>query len=116
MQRPIPWFWIAALGVLLVAPGLAGRLFVDVLEGITLLLVFGPLVLAGAGFLAWQWFKRRVVTCPACGTPSVGSALCPACGADLTGVAPAAASAAPSESRASDAVVDVQVSEVRDDD
>jgi len=115
MQRPIPWFWIAALAVLLLAPGLAGRLFVDVLEGITLLLVFGPLVLAGAGFLAWQWFKRRVVTCPACGTPSVGSPQCPACGADLSQVSPAAATSTSPEPRASDAVVDVQVSEIRDE-
>ena len=52
MQRPIPWLWITLIGVLLIAPGLAGRLFVDVLEGITLLLVLGPLVLGGAGFLA----------------------------------------------------------------
>jgi hypothetical protein len=43
MQRPIPWFWIVALAVLLLAPGFAARLFVDVLEGVTLLLVFGPL-------------------------------------------------------------------------
>ncbi len=69
MQRPIPWLWITVIGVLLLAPGFTARLFVDVLEGVTLLLVFGPLVLAGAGFLAWQWFKRRLVTCPACGTP-----------------------------------------------
>ncbi|MEN9767113.1 hypothetical protein [Vulcanococcus sp.] len=114
MQRPIPWLWIAALSVLLLAPGLAGRLFVDVLEGITLLLVFGPLVLAGAGFLAWQWFKRRVINCPVCGTPSVGSPVCPACGADLSGVSPAASSAKP-ETKASDAVVDVQVTDITGD-
>lgn len=50
MQRPIPWLWITVIGVLLLAPGFTARLFVDVLEGVTLLLVFGPLVLAGAGF------------------------------------------------------------------
>ena len=52
MQRPIPWIWITALGLLLLAPGFTARLFVDVLEGFTLLLVFGPLLLAGGGFLA----------------------------------------------------------------
>ena len=75
MQRPIPWLWITLIGVLLIAPGLAGRLFVDVLEGITLLLVLGPLVLGGAGFLAWQWFKRRIVTCPACDPQRWGARL-----------------------------------------
>ena len=114
MQRPIPWLWISLIGVLLIAPGLAGRLFVDVLEGITLLLVFGPLVLGGAGFLSWQWFKRRLVTCPACGTPSVGAAVCPACGADLSQVRPAGSAAKPVDAPASDAVVDVQVQDVTD--
>lgn len=33
MQRPIPWLWILAIGLLLLAPGLTARLFVDVLEG-----------------------------------------------------------------------------------
>ena len=56
MQRSIPWLWIVAIGLLVLAPGFTARLFVDVLEGVTLLLVFGPLALAGAGFLAWQWF------------------------------------------------------------
>lgn len=75
MQRPIPWLWIVVIGLLLLAPGFTARLFFDVLEGFALLLVFGPLVLAGAGFLAWQWFKSRLITCPACGTPSFGGYL-----------------------------------------
>ena len=54
MQRPVPWFWLIALALLLVAPGLTARLFVDVIEGVTLLLVLGPLVLAGAG---GGWFR-----------------------------------------------------------
>ena len=50
MQRQIPWLWITAIALLLLAPGFTSRLFVDVLQGVTLLLVFGPLILAGAGF------------------------------------------------------------------
>ena len=109
MQRPIPWLWITLAAGLLLAPGLVGRLFVDVLEGFTLLLVLGPLLLAGAGLLGWQLLKRRLVTCPACGTPSFGAVVCPACGAALVdpGSKP--------EGAARDAVIDVQVSEVRDD-
>ena len=113
MQRPIPWLWITVIGVLVLAPGFTARLFVDVLEGVTLLLVFGPLVLAGAGFLAWQWFKRRLVTCTACGTPSIGASVCPACGASLA--APSSPSSRSVDQPARDAVIDVQVSEVSDD-
>lgn len=110
MQRPIPWLWITAIGLLLLAPGFAARLFVDVLEGITLLVVVGPLLLAGAGFLAWKWFKRRIITCPECGTPSVGAVQCPACGAPLSGSA--AAPSVATELEARDAVIDVQVSDL----
>ena len=113
MQRSIPWLWIVAIGLLVLAPGFTARLFVDVLEGVTLLLVFGPLALAGAGFLAWQWFKRRLITCPACGTASIAASVCPACGASLAGAAaPAGASV---DLPASDAVIDVQVSDVSGD-
>lgn len=111
MQRPIPWLWIVALAVLLLAPGFTARLFVDVLEGVTLLLVFGPLVLAGAGFLAWQWFKRRLITCPACGTPSFGTDRCPACGASL-GTSTNNPSTASMDQPASSAVIDVEVRDV----
>ena len=107
MQRPIPWLWITVIGLLLVAPGFTARLFFDVLEGFALLLVFGPLVLAGAGFLAWQWFRRRLITCPACGTPSFGAATCPACGTSLIGVG--ASSTTTAEQPASSAVIDVEV-------
>jgi hypothetical protein len=113
MQRPVPWLWIVGLAVLLLAPGFTARLFVDVLEGVTLLLVFGPLVLAGAGFLAWQWFKRRLVICPACGTPSVGSVVCPACGTSLSDAANAQ-NKPPADQPASTAVIDVEVCDVSD--
>ena len=111
MQRPIPWLWILVIALLLLAPGFTARLFVDVLQGVTLLLVFGPLVLAGGGFLAWQWFKRRLVTCPACGTPSLGSAVCPACGTPLSSAQTRASGPSP-EPPASQAVIDVQVRDV----
>lgn len=114
MQRPIPWLWILVIALLLLAPGFTARLFFDVLQGVTLLLVFGPLVLAGAGFLAWQWFKRRLISCPACGTVSIGSTVCPACGASLAaGQGQGGGTAA--EPPASRAVIDVQVREVSGD-
>jgi len=114
MQRPIPWLWILVIGLLVLAPGLTARLFVDVLEGVTLLLVVGPLLLAGAGLLAWQWARRRLTVCPACGTPSLGALQCPACGTSLVGASATPRSAAPPDQPASDAVITVDVSEVRD--
>ena len=114
MQRPIPWIWITALALLLVAPGFTARLFVDVLEGFTLLLVFGPLVLAGVGLLAWQWFKSRIQVCRVCGTSSMAAVQCPACGAPLDS-ATTGASPTP-EPAAADAVIDVQVKEVKEGD
>ena len=115
MQRPVPWFWILAIGLLVLAPGLAARLFVDVLEGAALLLVVGPLLLAGAGLIAWQWARRRLTICPACGTPSVGALQCPACGASLTESVNTVETPT-RETDARDAVIDVAVSEVRDGD
>ncbi|MBV2351405.1 hypothetical protein KUL97_06750 [Synechococcus sp. HK05] len=113
MQRPIPWLWILVIGFLLLAPGFTGRLFVDVLEGFALLLVFGPLVLAGAGFLAWQWFRRRLITCPACGTPSLGASVCPACGTSLLNAN--GQTSVTNDQPASSAVIDVEVRDVSGD-
>ena len=127
MQRSIPWAWILVIGLLVLAPGLTARLFVDVLEGAALLVVVGPLVLAGAGLLAWQWAKRRLTICPACGTPSLGALQCPACGTSLVGIGSGAASGGRSAStsdsagngaagvaEARDAVIDVSVTEIRE--
>lgn len=133
MQRSIPWLWIVVIGLLVLAPGLTARLFVDVLEGAALLLVVGPLVLAGAGLLAWQWARRRLTVCPACGTPSLGALQCPACGTSLVGVGQGSVNGANAGtasgsnptggstgrgaagvSDARDAVIDVSVTEVRE--
>ncbi|MEB3317765.1 MAG: hypothetical protein VKO39_06455 [Cyanobacteriota bacterium] len=85
MQRSsFPWFWLVLAAIILLLPGTAGRLLLDVLGGVTLLILLLPLLAVGAGFLAWQAFRSRLMTCEACGTTSFGSTLCPACGASLT--------------------------------
>ncbi len=66
--------------ILLFFPGTAWHLLVDVLGGLTLLLLLLPLMAAGVGVLAWQLIRRRSRTCANCGTTSFGSELCPACG------------------------------------
>lgn len=79
-QRSIPWLWIALGALLLLGPGPAGRLLIDVLGGLTLTLLLLPLLLGGAGWVGWQILKRRLRTCQACGFSSMGGEVCPACG------------------------------------
>jgi hypothetical protein len=86
MQRStFPWFWVVLAAVLLLLPGTAGRLLLDVLGGVTLLVLLLPLLAVGAGALAWQAFRRRLTTCPSCGTSSFGTEICPGCGSPLAG-------------------------------
>jgi hypothetical protein len=86
MQRSsFPWLWVVLAAILLLLPGTAGRLLLDVIGGVTLLLLLLPLLAAGAGFLAWQALRSRLNTCTVCGTTSFGTVACPACGSPLTG-------------------------------
>lgn len=106
MQRPFPWLWVLLLGLLLLAPGPVGRLVLDLLGGITLTLLLLPLLLAGAGLVAWKVLQSRLRTCPACGLSSLGTEVCPACGTSLDGSAPVARPSAESID-ASDVTIDV---------
>lgn len=82
-RSSFPWLWIALAAILLLIPGPATRLLLDVVGGLTLLILLLPLVAAGVGYLGWQVIRRQLKTCPACGTTSFGSELCPACGTFL---------------------------------
>lgn len=87
MNRQLPWFWIVLAGLLLAAPTPLGRLLLDLLGGITLAVLLLPLLLAGAGALAFQILKRRVHTCTVCGLSSMASTTCPACGSPFSSAA-----------------------------
>lgn len=80
MQRPIPWFWIFLLGFILLLPGPTGRFLLDVLGGLTLTIILLPFLAAGAGLIAWQFLRRKLRQCPACGTTFMAAPACPACG------------------------------------
>jgi hypothetical protein len=80
MERRIPWVWILLGALLLLAPGPAGRLILDLLGGLTLVFVLLPFVLAGGGWVAWRILSSRVRTCPACGLTTLSTEECPACG------------------------------------
>ena len=62
MQGSRTWLWLLLALLLLLAPGPAGRFVLDLLGGITLLLVLLPLLLGAAGFVAWQVIQRRLRT------------------------------------------------------
>ena len=88
MQRPsLPWSWIALALLLLLLPGPVRRLLFEIAGGFTLLVLVIPLLAAGLGLLAWQFYRRRFRTCAKCGMVSMGTSQCPACGADLDGSA-----------------------------
>ena len=113
-QRPIPWLWIAIGALMLLAPGPAGRLLIDLLGGITLTLLLLPLLLGGAGWIGWQILRRRLRTCEACGFSNLGGAVCPACGTPY-GSAGSANPYEPPEIQASEVIIDVQATDVSGD-
>lgn len=73
-----PWLWLL-LALLLLLPGTAGRVLVDLIGGLTLTLLVVAVVLGGAGLVAWQRLRSRLRACPSCGTLSFGQPVCPAC-------------------------------------
>lgn len=113
MQRSIPWVWILLAGLLLLAPGPAGRFLINLLGGITLLLLLVPLLFGAAGVVGWQILKRRLRTCAACGFSSLEQEICPACGTPYA-ESEARPSAATADVAAADATIDVEVVEVED--
>lgn len=80
MQRSNTWIWLLVAALVLLLPGPAGRFLLDLLGGLTLVLVLLPLLLGAAGFVAWQVLQRRLRTCAACGFTSTATERCPACG------------------------------------
>ena len=107
MQRSPTWLWLLLALLLLLAPGPAGRFVLDLLGGITLLLVLLPLLLGAAGFVAWQVIQRRLRTCEACGFASMEKEVCPACGSDFA--APTAGAESGEQFDVSNVTIDVQV-------
>lgn len=82
MNRSLVSVWLLIGLILLLLPGPAGRLLLDLLGGLTLLLLLTPLILAGLGLLAWKVLVNRLRTCSRCGFSSLRAdpAVCPACG------------------------------------
>ena len=107
MQGSRTWLWLLLALLLLLAPGPAGRFVLDLLGGITLLLVLLPLLLGAAGFVAWQVIQRRLRTCESCGFASMEKEFCPACGSAFS--ASASGSESGEQFDVSNVTIDVQV-------
>lgn len=80
MNRSLPWGWIALAAFLLLLPGPAGRLLLDLIGGLTLTLLLLPLLAGGAALIGWQVLRSRLQVCSACGISSFDRDVCPACG------------------------------------
>ena len=116
MQGRLSWWWFVVLALLLLAPGPAGRLVLDLAGGLTVLFVVLPLVLAGAGWIGWLVLQRRLRTCEACGFRSLGSDVCPACGTLFSTNSGSDQASSPNPSfDARDVTIDVQATDVDSD-
>lgn len=114
MNRPPVLLWLAILLILLL-PTAAGRVLLDVVGGVALVIVVAPLVLGGLGWVAWKVLQSRLITCPACGTASLrGVPACPACGTSLVSEQSERRQSEPSVP-ASDATIDITAQDVGSD-
>ena len=114
MKRPPALLWFAVL-LLLLLPTAAGRVLLDLVGGLALVLLAVPLLLTGLGWIGWKVLQSRMVRCPACGTTVVkGVERCPACGTSmpLDSSGPATSNTAVP---ASDVTIDVTAQEVKSD-
>lgn len=82
MNRSRLGLLLLILLALLLLPGPAGRLILNLLGGLTVLLLVLPLVLIAVGYVAMRQLTPRVSTCPNCGLLGLSAELssCPACG------------------------------------
>ena len=114
MNRPPALLWFAVL-LLMLMPTAAGRVLLDLVGGVALVLLALPLLLTGLGWIGWKVLQSRMVTCPACGTASVkGVERCPACGTSMP-VGSTASASANDAVPASDVTIDVTAQEVNSD-
>ena len=114
MNRPPTLLWFAVL-LLLLLPTAAGRVLLDLVGGLALVLLAVPLLLTGLGWIGCKVLQSRMVSCPACGTASIkGVARCPACGPSMPVDSSGAAPPEPAVP-ASDVTIDVTAQEVNSD-
>ena len=83
MNKPSSLIWMVFI-LLLILPTPAGKLFIDLVGGIFLIITILPLILGGIGWFAWKRLQSQVQTCEACGSSFLNSpTLCPICGTTI---------------------------------
>ncbi len=83
MNKPSSLIWMVFI-LLLILPTPAGKLFIDLVGGIFLIITILPLILGGIGWFAWKRLQSQVQTCEACGSSFLNSQIiCPICGTKI---------------------------------
>ena len=112
MNRFPVLLWSALL-LLLLLPTPAGRVLINLVGGVALVVLALPVLLAGLGWVGWKILQSRLTTCPACGAASLGGmARCAVCGSPLDGSQVGNKAANPSATFAQNADQGIPASEV----
>ena len=113
MNRPPTLLWFAVL-LLLLLPTAAGRVLLDLVGGLALVLLAVPLLLTGLGWIGWKLLQSRMVSCPPVARPALKVWPCPACGTSMS-VDQSGPAASDIGFPASDVTIDVTAQEVNSD-
>lgn len=112
MNRFPVLLWSALL-LLLLLPTPAGRVLINLVGGVALVVLALPVVLAGLGWVGWKILQSRLTTCPACGAANLGGTeRCAVCGSPLDGSKAGSTAANPSATFAQNADQGIPASEV----
>ncbi|MBW3041156.1 hypothetical protein [Prochlorococcus marinus] len=83
MNKPSSLIWMVFI-LLVILPTPAGKLIIDLAGGIFLIITLIPLLLGGAGWIAWKNIQSKLQTCEACGSSFLNSeSICPICGTSI---------------------------------
>ena len=70
--------------LLIILPTPAGKVIIDLVSGIFLIITIIPLILGGIGWFTWKRIQSKVQTCEACGSTFLNSQMiCPICGTTI---------------------------------
>ena len=80
MNKPSSLLWVVFI-FLLILPTPVGKFILDLAGGIFIVIATIPIILGGAGWIAWKRIQSKVKTCQACGTSFFNDQItCPICG------------------------------------
>ncbi len=84
MNRNSSIVWLILAGFLLL-PTAFGRIILDLAGGLIFIIIAIPILLSGAGWIAWRIIQSRMIRCKNCGITILNSTQqCPACGSKVS--------------------------------